>query len=127
MKLLDILNGPFAVPRLTRGRMVLALGVAVAADGLQWLMAALGPVGFFFDEIIDVLAMALTMAAVGFHWLLLPTFVLELIPLAGMLPTWTGCVVAVIALRSREQRASNPPPSPDVKPASNADRSYIDI
>jgi hypothetical protein len=32
-----------------------------------------------------------------------------------MLPTWTGCVAAVIALRKREQRAQ--PPAPPEKPA----------
>jgi hypothetical protein len=50
----------------------------------------------------------------GFHILLLPTFVVELIPVADMLPTWTGCVIAVIALRKRGQNI--PPPSPPPPP-----------
>ena len=41
---------------------------------------------------------------IGFHWLLLPTFVLELVPVLEDLPTWTACVIAVIALRKREQK-----------------------
>jgi len=88
--------------------MLLALAVALAADGLQ---IALGPLGWpGGDQIIDVVAMALTSWAIGFHWLLLPTFVTECVPLLNDLPTWTGCVVAVVALRKRDQKRSAPGP-----------------
>ncbi len=50
--------------------------------------------------------MVLTMWALGFHWLLLPTFALELVPALDDLPTWTACVIAVIALRKRAERAA---------------------
>ncbi|MGD0743891.1 MAG: hypothetical protein ABSA45_01940 [Verrucomicrobiota bacterium] len=104
MKPPEKLNRVFRVPRLTRFRMVLALTVAVVADGLQFL---LGPLPFA-DQAIDMIAMVLTSWVIGFHWLLLPTFVVEFIPLLDELPAWTACVVAVIALRIREQRASPP-------------------
>ena len=85
---------------------MVALVVALVADGLQLL---LGPLGWTFaDEAIDVVVMGLTIWILGFHVLLLPTFVVELVPVADMLPTWTGCVAAVIALRKRDQPA--PPP-----------------
>ena len=94
------------VPRLTRTRIISAVVVAVVGDGLQWL---LGPVGWAFgDQIIDVIVMLLTSWLIGFHWLLLPSFVLELVPVADEFPTWTACVVAVTVLRRREQRASQP-------------------
>ncbi len=97
------------VPLLTRGRIVFALAVAVIADGLQVL---LGPLGWaFFDEIIDVIAMGVTTWTLGFHVLLLPTFVVEVIPLVDMLPTWTACVLAVAVLRGRGQRLTRPPPN----------------
>ena len=100
------LNRLFRNPPLTRTRIVLALTVAVFADGLQFL---LGPFGWVFgDQAIDCIAMVLTSWAIGFHWLLLPTFVLELIPLLDDLPTWTACTIAVIALRKREPRAAPP-------------------
>jgi hypothetical protein len=89
---------------LTRGRMALALAVAVLADFLQ---IALLPLEWLFaQQIVDVIAMGLTMWLLGFHPLLLPTFVIEFIPVADMLPTWTGCVVAVIALRKRAAAAA---------------------
>ncbi|HEY3760478.1 MAG TPA: hypothetical protein VGN23_01905 [Verrucomicrobiae bacterium] len=93
-------------PRLTKIRIVLALAIAIFTDGLQLL---LGPLGWaFIDDAIDVVAMVLTSWVLGFHWLLLPTFVLKLIPLADDLPTWTACVAAVIVLRRREQRKVPP-------------------
>lgn len=87
-------------PRLTRLRIVLALVVAAVADGLQIPFQLAQPL----PEIIDVVAMGLTFFLLGFHVLLLPTFVLELLPLVNAVPTWTGCVIAVIALRARSQR-----------------------
>ncbi|MGO8764506.1 MAG: hypothetical protein ACLQSR_05135 [Limisphaerales bacterium] len=95
---------------MTKTRIVLALGIAVFTDGLQLLLGLLGPIGYFADDVTDVIAMLLTSWVLGFHWLLLPTFVLKLVPLADDLPTWTACVAAVIVLRKREQRAATPMP-----------------
>jgi hypothetical protein len=86
---------------LTRKRIFLAFAVAVLADALQ---IVLGPLGWVLpDEIIDVLVMVVTVWALGFHPLLLPTFIVELFPVVDMLPTWTACVAAVVFLRRREQ------------------------
>jgi hypothetical protein len=88
----------------------LAYAIAVTTDVLQWL---LGPFGWAFaDEVLDVTAMILTWRVIGFHPLLLPTFALELLPVADMLPTWTGCVAIVVALRTRQQARMSTPPSP---------------
>jgi hypothetical protein len=104
LNLLDKLHGRFPVPRLTRGRIAAALAVAAVADFLQ---VALLPLEWLFvQQIVDVIAMGLTIWLLGFHLLLLPTFVIEFIPLVDMLPTWTGCVVAVVALRKRAGRPS---------------------
>jgi len=83
---------------------VIAVLVALAADGLQIPLQAI-PLA---PEIIDVVVMALTVGLLGFHLLLLPTFVVEFIPLVDMLPTWTGCVIAVIALRKRAESTTAP-------------------
>jgi len=91
----------FEAPLLTRERVRLAYGVAITADLLQFVM---GPFGWAFaDQLIDVAAMVLTCRLIGFHPLLLPTFILEFLPIVDMLPTWTGCVAIVIALRKRQQ------------------------
>ena len=100
----------FQPPVLTRPRVRLAYAVGVTADVLQLL---LGPLGWAFaDEVIDVAAMILTWNVIGFHPLLLPTFAIELLPIADWLPTWTGCVALVVALRQRQQAVAPPPPAP---------------
>jgi hypothetical protein len=112
VKLPEKLNSLFRAPPLTRPRMVVALAIAVAADGLQLL---LGPLGWaFIDQAIDFVAMILVSWAIGFHILFLPTFVVELVPVLDDLPTWTACTAAVIVLRKRVQRP--PPPAPPDKP-----------
>jgi hypothetical protein len=100
----------FQQPALTPLRVRLAYAIAVTTDALQLL---LGPAGWAFaDEILDVAAMILTWRLLGFHPLLLPTFALELLPVADLLPTWTGCVALVVALRRRQQLALSQPPAP---------------
>lgn len=106
MKLLERIGKLFP-PRRLNGKIIsLALFIAVAADALQ---ALLGPAGWLFaDEIIDVIAALLISRLLGFHLLLLPTFIVEFIPVADLLPTWTGCVALLIVLRRREQAAEPP-------------------
>ena len=97
----------FRAPLLTPSRARLAYVVAITTDLLQLL---LGPFGWAFaDEILDVAAMILIWRAIGFHLLRLPTFSLEFVPLADMLPTWTGCVAIVVMLRKRQQAAGHEP------------------
>lgn len=91
-------------PPLTRQRVIAAYTVAITVDLLQ---LALGPAGWLFaDEILDVVATILTWRLLGFHPVLLPTFVLEFLPVSDMLPTWTGCVTIVLALRKRREARS---------------------
>jgi hypothetical protein len=100
MTLTDKIKAACTAPqRLTIKRIVAAVAVALVADGLQIPFQAVPLV----PEIIDVITMAFTTWLLGFHLLLLPTFAVEFIPVVDMLPTWTGCVLAVIALRKRNQ------------------------
>ena len=91
------------VPTLTRSHVTAAYVAAVVTDGLQLLAGPLGWVAF--DQALDVVAAVLMWRLLGFHPLLLPTFVVEFLPVADLLPTWTGCVAIVVALRKREQRS----------------------
>lgn len=97
----------FQAPEVTKRRVQLAYAVAVGTDVVQF---ALGPIGWtFIDEALDVAAMILISRLIGFHPLLLPTFALELIPIADMLPTWTGCVALVVGIRNRQRVDTQPP------------------
>ena len=89
---------------LTQNRVRLAYAVAIATDVLQF---ALGPFGWpFADEILDIVAAAVTWNLLGFHPLLLPTFIIEAVPIADLLPTWTGCVALVVAMRRKQMRST---------------------
>src|SRR4051812_24381877 len=71
-------------PPLTPNRIRLAYATAVATDAAQLL---LGPLGWAFaDEILDIVATIVNWRLLGFHPLLLPTFALEFLPMADMLP-----------------------------------------
>ena len=96
-----------APPLLTPGRVRLAYAIAVATDALQFVLGPFGWAGA--DEILDVAATAAVWRVLGFHPLLLPTFLVELLPITDMLPTWTGCVALVIGQRRRQQLGPPPP------------------
>jgi hypothetical protein len=105
---------------LTRSRIKAAYAVAIATDLLQF---GLGPFGWIFaDEILDVIALIVTTRLLGFHPLLLPTFILELVPIIDVLPTWTGCVALVVAMRKKPSppvtRGDDQSVTIDVKPTS---------
>jgi len=94
--------------RLTPASVRTAYAVGVAVDVMQFVLGPLGWAGV--DEALDVGAMYATSRLLGFHPLLLPTFVLEFVPFTDMLPTWTGCVALVIRVRRRQGMASDEPP-----------------
>jgi len=105
MTICDTFNRLWHPAQLTRGRIAVALTAALVADGLQLLLQAIP----FAPQAIDVAATLIVTLAIGFHVLLLPTFVIELVPLVDDLPTWTGCVLAVIALRRRKEGVAKRP------------------
>ena len=89
-------------PLLRPWRIAAAFAVAVTADAAQLV---LGPLGWsVVDEVLDLVAMVLTIWLLGFHVLLLPTFLIEALPVVDMLPTWTGCVGLVVARRRQQAR-----------------------
>ena len=104
-----VLSELLRVPVLTRTRVRVAYAVAIATDVLQFVLGPFGWAGA--DELLDVAAAVATWRLLGFHPLLLPTFAVEFLPLVDMLPTWTGCVALVVALRKRQQREPPPPVS----------------
>ena len=117
MNLPEKFRSLFPVPPLTRSRMILALAIALAVDGLQLLFNAVG--WFGLDQALDCIAMLLISRVIGFHVFLLPTFVVELVPLFDDLPTWAACTAAVIALRKRENHSPPPPLPPALPPPPN--------
>jgi hypothetical protein len=114
-------------PELTRTRVFLAFAIALIADLVQFPVTAVMATGFlslpgeFADLVVDCVAMAATTMLLGFHWVLLPSLVLELVPGLDLVPTWTGCVAYVVWQR-RKLKARWPETQPiiDVSEAKTA-------
>src|SRR3954449_7678842 len=86
---------PVTEPRergLRRRAVLLARGLAAAADALQILLFPLFGEGFASpaDWILDGLMALLLTKLVGFHWSYLPGAALELVPGADLAPSWTA-------------------------------------
>lgn len=112
-------------PALARWRILAALAIALVADAVQ---IGLGPLGVaWVDDLLDVVVAVLEVALLGFHPLLLPTFVLEVLPVIEFLPTWTGCVLAVIAMRRQTAGMHRPKGPRPVRNGGKPQGPVIDI
>jgi hypothetical protein len=88
-------------PALSRRRIWIARLLALAADATQVFLLPFFGEGFLspVTDVLDV-AMAVTLTMlVGWHWSFLPTFVAEIVPGVGLIPTWTAA--AFLATRRR--------------------------
>jgi hypothetical protein len=107
-------------PPLTRRRLAAAVALALVADlldlavtGAEDFSLGLGLVpGEAISAGLDVVVMALMTRLLGFHWLFLPSFLLELVPEVEALPTWLGCVGLVAWQRRRAERPAVAAPRP---------------
>ena len=64
--------------------------------------------GELADFLVDGVVMVATTMLLGFHWVLLPTLFVEVIPGLDLLPTWTACVAYVLWRRKKEQTQPQP-------------------
>jgi hypothetical protein len=95
--------------QLTKKRIVIAYTVAIVADLLEFPISALeltviaAPLAMFLSFMLDVFVFGIMTFLLGFHWLFLPSFLVEVVPGLDMLPTWVGCVWFVVRQRKKEQ------------------------
>lgn len=84
--------------------------IAIAVDLIQ--MGLFFPTGststWILDKPFDVLAMIVLWRLLGWHWVLMPSFVFELLPFAELAPTWT----ASVWFMTRRLKAQNIPELP---------------
>jgi hypothetical protein len=96
-------------PKLTRTRIILAFAVSVIADVLQFPINAVSATGLLalpgeaLNMMLDIVVMIITSVLLGFHWALLPAFVLEAVPGLDLFPTWTGSVAYVVWRRKQAE------------------------
>lgn len=62
-----------------------------------------------FQDALDILVCGILTALVGWHHVFIPTFLVELLPVADFAPTWS--IAAFIA--TRPVRESTPSPAPE--------------
>ncbi len=99
--------------QLSQRHITAAYAIAIVADLVQLPLTAMTATGIlaipgeFVDFMIDCLVMLLTSILLGFHWLLLPSLFIEVVPGLEMFPTWTGCVACVVRMRRNELARSS--------------------
>ena len=102
----------FLRAKTTKRKVALAFAVAIVTDILQipivltMFSATASMVGVLADAPLEAIDVTLDIVAalvinrlIGFHWLLLPSFVAEAIPGLDAAPTWTLCVAWVARRR----------------------------
>jgi hypothetical protein len=97
------------MPPLTRNRVRAAWIIAVAADAIQLgLFPVTGTLSTWINKPLDVLVMLVLWRLLGWHWVLLPGFVVELVPYAELAPTWTLAMWLATRGRSAEGSGARP-------------------
>lgn len=97
---------------LTKQKIAVAFAAAVVADAIQFPITAATMTGVLAlpgegaDLLIDSIMTVVTSTLLGFHWILLPSFVFEAIPGFDLFPTWTGCVAYVVWRRNKQKAVS---------------------
>jgi hypothetical protein len=79
----------------------LAWLVAMATDAVQIAVLPLFGEGAFspLDTVLDMIAAAILVKLLGWHWAFVPTFFAELVPALDLFPTWTAAVFYVTRRR----------------------------
>ena len=92
----------------------LAWLVAVTADAIQIAALPFFAVGGLSpaDTILDLVAGAILVRCLGWHWAFLPTLLAELIPGFDLFPTWTAAVFYVTLQQVRAGEPEILPPGP---------------
>ena len=101
-------------PQITAANIKQAYIIAVVADALQLplILTMVFTITIPFVEVvvigIDIAVMLILSKLLGFHWALLPCFVLEVIPGLDLIPTWTACTAFVVSQRKKEMQGKAP-------------------
>src|SRR6266581_2203501 len=104
------------VQTITRSRIRVARLIAIGADLLQIGLFPLFGEGFMspLNDILDVVVCLLLTLLIGWHFAFLPSFVLELAPMADVIPTWT--IAVLLATRQKQAAARATAPADEQKP-----------
>jgi hypothetical protein len=84
----------------------MSLVVAICADLVQIVFPMFFGEGFLspLNDVLDVVVCVVLTLLIGWHIAFLPSFLLEVVPIANLAPTWT--IAVLIALRARKESAT---------------------
>jgi hypothetical protein len=99
------------MPMNSKTKMLVAFGVAVAADLLQVILMPLFFEGVFspWEDLLDVAVAGIMTSLLGWHWVFLPTAAAKLAPVADMAPFWTLAIFYVAARQKKTGQVGNAP------------------
>src|SRR5665213_1903105 len=98
-------------PELTQGRIIGAFAIAIIADLIQFPITAIEATGLFTipgelaDFVVDCFVMGATTVLLGFHWMLLPSLLVEIVPATE---ETTGAAVATSCRRECSGNENHP-------------------
>ena len=101
---------------LTPSQIWIARGIALAADGLQIALFPLFGEGFVSpaNVVLDLVVAFVLTRLIGWHIAFVPSFVVEMMPVADLAPTWTLAVLVATRGRTAEPSAAGEPIRVDV-------------
>jgi hypothetical protein len=85
-------------------RIWLARGIAVAADVVQVVLIPNYALDYIVGDVVDVIAAGLLTLLVGWRLAFIPSFLIRLIPVADLAPTWT-IAIAIATWPKKSQPA----------------------
>ena len=91
---------------VNRSTLAAAYAVGICADLMQLCIIPLLPDGFLnpLNDVSDAIACIILTRLIGFHFAFLPSFLIKLIPVVEIAPTWTLAVI----IATRNLRAPAP-------------------
>ena len=107
---------------LKRSTILAAYGVAICADMIQMGVLPITTEGFLSpaDDVLDGAACILLTLLVGWHIAFVPSFLVKLVPIGDLAPTWTLAVF--IATRGRREKTAK-----DISVAGNQKSETVEI
>ena len=107
----------------TAARIRAARAIAMLADLAEIVVFPAFMEGFLSpaNDVLDVAVAVVLTRLLGWHWAFLPSFLAEMVPVVGLVPTWTAAVFYVTsgvepaAEVPTATRVDPPPPPPALK------------
>jgi hypothetical protein len=116
-------------PAISRRRKAAALMVAAVVDVVQMPGFSLFGEGFLspLEDALDVLTAVALLAICGFRWQFVVAFLVELLPVADLFPTWTALVMTLPTTREAAGTRAGTTGSPESGEGAESKPGVVDV